>query len=75
MLIVGDQSVVRKPVVWQRQGQFVLADSVAECSVVQPVGKPMVGQLVGQAVFGIVVGTGLPVEWWSVVREPFVGQW
>ncbi len=70
VLVVGAQSVERKPVVWRGQDQFVLGDFAVECS-----GEPMVGQLVGQVVSGIVVGMGPSVEWWPVVREPFVGQW
>ncbi len=37
--------------------------------------EPIVGQLVGQVVVGIVVEMGPSAEWWSVVAEPVVGQW
>ncbi len=33
------------------------------CFAAQPVGKPIVEQLVGQVVRGIVVGPESPVEW------------
>ena len=41
--------------------------------VAQPVGEPVVGHLVGQAVDGIVVETGPSVERLSAVEAPFVG--